>query len=201
MKRIVVLACAGLALAMSSPLGAEQAAPPAAQADRLPPAPPMPPTPNARHRWVDIDGASSSRSSHKATTRHAAAAKPHVKSKTSKSGKQAKATKTAKASKHVKAGKSAKTTKHIKAKTERNENAMHFSAKTVRSCHAMTYRQIMRSSSCRAMMSQELSASPPSRHAPHAKAAAKKKAAVKTARHKTAAKATRHKSSAKRSKR
>jgi hypothetical protein len=44
---------------------------------------------------------------------------------------------------------------------------MHFSAKTVRSCHAMTYRQIIRNSSCRAMIKQELAAPAPTHRANH----------------------------------
>jgi hypothetical protein len=63
---------------------------------------------------------------------------------------------------------------------------MHFSAKTVRSCHAMTYRQIMRSSSCRAMIEQELSGAP-SHESSHHKPAVKKKTAAKTAKHKSSA--------------
>jgi hypothetical protein len=216
MKRIAVLAFAGLAMGLASPLAAEQTVPPAAQAE--PPAPPMPPMPNARHRWVDIDGAS--RASHKARpARHAAAAKRDAKavagSKTHKSakstknseaskhpktskhfkaGKSTKSTKISKASKHLKASKSDKASKHIKAdktskasanhRTDRKDKGPHFSAKTVRSCHAMTYRQILRSSSCRAMISEELSGSS-GRAASRHKAAAKKKTAAKTAKHKS----------------
>jgi hypothetical protein len=210
MKRIVVLACAGLALAFSSPVAAEQTVPPATQPEQLPPAPPMPPMPSERHRWVDIDGASSKRASHVARPRHASLAKNDVKSsKSAKSGKSVKAAKSAKPSKHVKAGKSSKVSKSAKAskshrssksakatkvtkadkttKSTKSAKATQFSAKTVRACHAMTYRQILRSSSCRAMITQELSA--PS--AKRAKPASKTKATAKAVKHKTSARKAR----------
>ena len=242
MKRIVVLACAGLALGMSSPLAAEQTVPPATQPEQLPPAPPPPPEPNARHRWVDIDGSSSSRASHRARpARHAAPAKVDGKSlasiksskgaksskgdkaskhakagKSAKGGKSAKASKSAKGGKSAKAGKSAKLGKHAKAekvshssklsranashRTERKEKATQFSAKTVRLCHAMSYRQIMRSSTCRTMIKQELSETPRKDRGTHGKPAVKK-AASSIAKHKAATKTTTRHSAAKRSKR
>jgi hypothetical protein len=251
MKRIVVLACAGLALGMSSPLAAEQTVPPATQPEQLPPAPPPPPEPNARHRWVDIDGSSSSRASHRARpARHAAPAKVDGKSlasiksskgaksskgdkaskgakgdkaskhakagKSAKGGKSAKASKSAKGGKSAKTGKSAKLGKHAKAekvshssklsranashRTERKEKATQFSAKTVRLCHAMSYRQIMRSSTCRTMIKQELSETPRKDRGTHGKPAVKK-AASSIAKHKAATKTTTRHSSAKRSKR
>ena len=205
MKRIVVLACAGLALGMASPLAAEQTVPPATQPEQLPPAPPMPPMPNQSHRWVDIDGASSRRASHVARPRHASLAKQDVKSsKSAKSSKSTKSSKSAKLTRHAKADKIAKPTRHAKAgktskagkssKASKNSRAsaskrkaMQFSAKTVRSCHAMTYRQILRSSSCRTMISQELSA--PS--AKRAKPASKKNAAAKAVKHKARARKAR----------
>ena len=184
MKRIVVLGCAALAFGFSSPLAAEQAAPPAPQAEYVPPPPPpMPPMPSAdpSHRWVDIDGHGSSRASRGArAVRHSAAVKPKGKSSASatarmkakasksKAGKHSQASNSRKATKSIKSSKNARTGKRDKLskshkasashRTAGKEKATHFSTKTVRSCHAMTYRQIMRSSSCRTMMAQELAA-------------------------------------------
>ena len=212
MKRIVVLVCAGLALGLASPLAAEQTVPPAAQPEQLPPAPPMPPMPNQSHRWVDIDGSSAKRARAAARPRHASLAKKDVKSsksakmsksaksKTAKSSKSAKASKSAKSSKsakpvkHAKAGKTSKASKASKAgknsKTSAGkQKAVKFSPKTVRACHAMTYRQILRSSSCRAMISQELAGSPAKRDSKRARPAAKTKA--KAVKHKGSARKAR----------
>ena len=212
MKRIVVLVCAGLALGLASPLAAEQTVPPAAQPEQLPPAPPMPPMPNQSHRWVDIDGSSAKRARAAARPRHASLAKKDVKSsksakmsksaksKTAKSSKSAKASKSAKSSKsakpvkHAKAGKTSKASKASKADktsktSEGKQKAVKFSAKTVRSCHAMTYRQILRSSSCRAMISQELAGSAAKRDSKRARPAAKTKA--KAVKHKGSARKAR----------
>ena len=212
MKRIVVLVCAGLALGLASPLAVEQTVPLAAQPEQLPPAPPMPPMPNQSHRWVDIDGSSAKRARAAARPRHASLAKKDVKSsksakmsksaksKTAKSSKSAKASKSAKSSKsakpvkHAKAGKTSKASKASKAgkssKTSAGkQKAVKFSAKTVRSCHAMTYRQILRSSSCRAMISQELAGSAAKRDSKRARPAAKTKA--KAVKHKGSARKAR----------
>jgi len=63
---------------------------------------------------------------------------------------------------------------------------MHFSRKTIRSCHGMSYRQIMRHPSCRALMKQELAA-PAHRHrATHHKATRHKASAHNARRHHSA---------------
>jgi hypothetical protein len=54
---------------------------------------------------------------------------------------------------------------------------MHFSTKTIRSCHGMTYRQIMRHNSCRALMKQELAAPAHGHRTIHHKASANHKIA------------------------
>jgi hypothetical protein len=69
----------------------------------------------------------------------------------------------------------------VKHRTVRKDKALRFSAKTVRSCHAMSYRQIMRSSSCRAMIKQELAAPAPKQRTSH-KASAKHKGAARSKR-------------------
>lgn len=51
---------------------------------------------------------------------------------------------------------------------------MHASKKTIRKCHSMTYSQIMRSSSCRALMRQDIAgAEQPRHHAKHDRKASK----------------------------
>jgi hypothetical protein len=156
MQRFFVLACVSLALA--SPVAAQEAAQPAPSAEQLPPPPPFPPMPSAKpsHRFVDVGG--HARAHHASSARKARAS--HKASKGHKVTKGHKATRSA----------------------VHKEKAVHFSAKTVRSCHAMTYRQIMRSSSCRTMIKQELAAAPA--HRTSHKASAHHKATV----HKKAAK-------------
>ena len=101
--------------------------------------------------------------------------------KHSQASNSRKATKSIKSSKNARAGKRDKVSKSHKAsashRTAGKEKATHFSTKTVRSCHAMTYRQIMRSSSCRTMMAQELAAPTPKQRASH-KTSAKHKASL-----------------------
>ena len=149
MQRIV-LACAVLSLALlASPTAAQQAdsnapaAPPAPEPYQLPPPPPFPPMPKSdpHHRWVDTGGNRSSakrhetvRTRHKASTAHRSKTRAH-RSKT--------------------------TAHHAKAKAHRTPArpaAVHLSRKTIRQCHAMSYKQIMGHKNCRALMQQELAA-------------------------------------------
>jgi hypothetical protein len=132
----------GLALAFAAPLSAQEApgasvpeampaAPPAAE--QLPPPPPFPPMPSARpsHRWVDVSG------HHRSSTKHKARVARH----------------------HGTKAKPHRRT-HVSKRAAHKARPLHFSRKTIRQCHAMSYRQIMRHSSCRAMMMQELAAEP-----------------------------------------
>jgi hypothetical protein len=167
MHRVVVLACAALALGMfASPLGAQQAPaqqsmpeaappPPIPEAQPLPPPPPFPPMPSARpsHRWVDMGGRHASRvSSHAARTHHRAART------------QSRRT-------------------HARHRAAHKARPAHFSRRTIRSCHAMNYRQIMRHSSCRALMSQEIAATA---HRSHRAAHHHRTAAHKARKHQAA---------------
>jgi len=174
MKPVVGLACAAFALAMlGSPLGAqdmpvgpvaqsEQPAPdvappaPAPEVEQLPPPPPFPPMPSARPSHRWVDVGGR----HASRTRHHAR-KSH-----------------ATPSKHRRA--------HAKHRTAHKAKPMHFSRKTIRSCHGMSYRQIMRHPSCRALMKQELAA-PAHRHrATHHKATRHKASAHNARRHHSA---------------
>jgi len=173
MKPVVGLACAAFALAMlGSPLGAqdmpvgpvaqsEQPAPdmappaPAPEAEQLPPPPPFPPMPSARPSHRWVDVGRH----HASRTRHHAR-KSH-----------------ATPSKHRRV--------HAKHRTAHKAKPMHFSRKTIRSCHGMSYRQIMRHPSCRALMKQELAA-PAHRHRATRHKAARHKAAAKARRHHSA---------------
>jgi hypothetical protein len=138
---------------VAAPLGAQQAASvtasqaqqpapetappvPLPEAEQLPPPPPFPPMPSARpsHRWVDVGDRHSSRSHHRARASHAHAAR---------------------AKHHA--------TRHGGKRTAHKARPMHFSKRTIRACHRMSYREIMRHGSCRALIQQELAA-PAHRH-------------------------------------
>lgn len=148
LMRSIRLACAALALALfAAPVAAQQQpAPPqpVAPEQPSPPAtepvpPPFPPMPSARpsHRWVDM-GAGRSARHHRST-----ASRPH---------------RTA-ARHHARHG-NRDTTKasHHRSRASHHE-AVHASKRTTRMCHDMTYKQIMRHSTCRALMRQDLESS------------------------------------------
>jgi len=129
MQRIAI-ACAALAFAIvASPATAQQTL---AEQQLAPPAetplPPFPHYPKAEpsHRCVNTCGGHHSSSHHQASTHH-------------------KSTKAKKAS-H----------KHGKAGHESRHQAKHFSKKTIRQCHKMTYKEIMAHRNCRDMMTQDL---------------------------------------------
>jgi hypothetical protein len=147
MQRIATLACAALALGMfAAPLGAQQTpqeqpipetSQPAPPETELPPPPPFPPMPSARpsKRWVDVGGHHSSHASRQsASTRHHAARTRHHAAK----------------AKHRRA--------HARHGTAYKARVAHFSRATIRACHKMNYRQILRHSSCRLLIKQELAA-------------------------------------------
>jgi hypothetical protein len=182
MNRILVLACAGLSFGLlASPLAAQQLAEQAVQST---PAPPLPPNPSAKpsSRWVDVGGPRTARAPAKASpARHAASvkrdSKAHATSK-SRSGKKDRPSRTASKSHKAPSSKATASRRH-----GREDKPMHFSSKTIRSCHAMTYRQIMRNSSCRAMIKQELAAPDVKPRAKHQASAHRKAAShAKTAR-------------------
>ena len=164
MQRIAVLAGAILTLGLlASPLRAQQsdqstpaAATPLPEAQQLPPPPPFPPMPSTRHRWVDVGDRHSSRAHHAAATHHTAASSHH---------------KPTRAKTHA--------AKHSAKHKAKAAAPQHFSKRTVRQCHGMSYREIMHHSSCRALMSQELAASSEHHRTKH-------HAARKTAKHHSA---------------
>ena len=150
MKHILGLACAAFALGLlGSPLAAQGMAQATPQADQLPPPPPFPPMPSSKpsHRTVTLGGHHSSRSHVMKTTAHKRLPARHV--ATSKSRTSHKASKSAQAGHRHKAA---------SRRTAHKEQPLHFSKKTIRQCHGMTYKQIMRHSSCRALIKQELAA-------------------------------------------
>ena len=146
MQRIV-LACAAIALGLvGSPSEAQQAqpgdvnspappvqesTPPAPEAYQLPPPPPFPPMPSKRpsHRWVDMGDHHAKRTHRASKPRHHQAARSHHKVKSS----------------------------HHRRSAARPAK-VHLSRKTIRQCHAMGYRQIMRHKNCRMLMKQEIAA-------------------------------------------
>lgn len=192
MKRIGILGCAAFALGLcASPLAAQevaQGAPhPAPMAEQLPPPPPFPPMPSAKpsHRWVDMGDRTSRARSKASPARHASSpkhsSKVHASSKTRPSHKMATNHKTATSHKARTSQKGPKSKATASHRAVRKDKVMHFSAKTVRSCHAMSYREIMRSSSCRAMIKQELAAPAPKHRTSH-KASPKHKTAAHSKR-------------------
>jgi hypothetical protein len=196
MRHILVLACASLSFGLlASPLAAQDTQ----LAEHSTPPPPLPPNPSAKptSRWVDVGGAHTSRARAKASpARHAASVKRDSKAHASKSrlSKNDRTSHKAGKSKAVSSKKASASRRQARA-----DKPVHFSAKTVRACHAMTYRQIMRSSSCRTMISQELAAPAPKSSSKHSgakhsgakrQASAQQKAAAhsKTARNHSTAK-------------
>lgn len=156
MKRIVLL-CAALAFGIcGSPVAAQQTVPdktpqqaqptgptePASPSQQSTPElqsapPPFPPMPRAApsHRWVDVGSRhSGQRHSHAAPSHHRRAEASHR-------------------SRHAERAKASHRSRH------ENRPETHLSKRTIRSCHRMTYKQIMRQSDCRTLMSQELAAS------------------------------------------
>ncbi len=136
--------CTGLALAILASGGAAQQVLPAQQpsviqqtgpdegqrpAESVPP--PLPPMPSARpsHRWVDTDDHHTMSSHH-----HAARSRYHAPS----------------AHHHA-----SPTDQYA---THEHHPTPHFSTRTIRECHGMTYQQVMRHSSCRALMREDLEA-------------------------------------------
>lgn len=183
----VVLACAVLSFALlASPATAQQsgdsapASSPAPEPYQLPPPPPFPPMPRTdpHHRWVDTGDHRSSAKSHRATRTHKASTAQRSKTRAHRSKTTAHRSKT--------------TAHHSKARAQRapaRPAAVHLSRKTIRQCHAMSYKQIMGHKNCRALMQQELAAADQR----HRTTAHKHKA-------KTKAKATRKHSAKKRKK-
>ena len=175
MKHIFVFAGLSLGL-LASPLAAQEIAQ-SAPVSVAPAPPPFPPMPSSKpsHRFVDMGDHRSRARSKASPVRHASSVKRDRKAHT--------AAKTRTHHTTSKNSKSSRTHKAASRRAVREAKPLHFSAKTVRSCHAMTYRQIMKSSSCRAMIKQELAA-PAHKDRASKKASAKKRAT----RHSTAKK-------------
>jgi len=173
MKHIVGLACAvfGLAL-LEAPLAAQDAALASPAAAQLPPPPPFPPMPSSRpsHRTVNLGGHHASRShAVKSSARKARTATHHASLTKHR----------AETSKRVRSSKGGHSSKRAVHRSANRDKPLHFSKTTIRQCHAMTYRQIMGHSSCRALMKQELAAAPAKHRTSH-KASAKHKAATRS---------------------
>jgi hypothetical protein len=161
---------------LASPLAAQEASPPVSKAEQLPPPPPFPPMPSAKpsHRWVDMGGPSRARSKASPARHHASPVKHDRKAHASSKSRTSHRARTS----HKARGSKATASHRPVGKAK----PMHFSAKTVRSCHAMTYRQIIRNSSCRAMIKQELAA-PAATHRTNHKASAHRATHHGTAAH------------------
>jgi hypothetical protein len=168
------LARAAFALGLlGSPLAAQEMAPPPSAAGQLPPPPPFPPMPSSKpsHRTVNLGGHPSSRShATKSTAHNSRPAKHQVRSTKHR----------VETSKRAQASKRAHSSKRAVHSSAHQDKPLHFSKKTIRQCHGMTYSQIMRHSSCQALMKQELAAAPAAKHRTSHKASAKHKAATRS---------------------
>jgi hypothetical protein len=138
------LICAAFALGfLTSPVAAQpvppdesapQAQQPAPEIQPFPadsePVPPIPPMPKARpsHRWVDISKDYPTRSRHHSTRGHHRTSAHH------------------------------RAVHHRATHHRAVRRTAHPSRRTIRWCHRMTYTQIMRHSSCRALMKRDLAA-------------------------------------------
>lgn len=150
MHRIVV-ACAALML-FASPVQAQQTAPDSS-APALPPSF-VPPPPAKVYGNIP-------RPHHGATTRHRSAEPRHTAARH--------ATKHHEVSKRHEKSKRHETTKRHEAKHQRSarheharreeRQSVHLSKRTIRQCHAMSYRGILRNSNCRSLMRDELAKS------------------------------------------
>ena len=124
----------------AQPATTEAQSPPTSVAPLPPPFPPMPSS-RPSHRWVDVG------ERHAARTHHKAAVTRHTRTSDFRHRKLAAEDRQ---SRHHR-GRSDVRRSHRKLAEE------HASPRTIRRCHDLSYRQIMRSSSCRALMKQELS--------------------------------------------
>lgn len=134
--------------------------------------PPFPPMPSSRpsHRWVDMG------EHHVSRGRHKAAPARHVSKSDLRRGRKKLAAEDHRSLRHH--GRSDVRRSHRELAKDRP------SAKTIRRCHDMSYKQIMRSSSCRALMKQELSGlEHRDRPASHHRKSASHRHAVKAHRH------------------
>ena len=153
----------------AQPANSDTQSPPTSVAPLPPPFPPMPSS-RPSHRWVDMG------EHHVGRARHKAAPARH----TTKSDLRRSRRKLAAEDHH---------SRHHHGRTDvrrsHKERAKDRpSAKTIRRCHDMSYKQIMRSSSCRALMKQELSGlEHRDRHASRHEKAASRRHEVKAHRH------------------
>lgn len=150
------------------PSPAAQSTPEAPQAQPEPP--PFPPMPRAKpsHRWTT--------SNHHVATGHHSTTQAHH--RTTSAHHRTTST-------HSRATHAARRSAHAThRRSHERKEAVHLSRKTIRQCHGMSYRQIMRNSNCRALMSQELEAASARHQSKHRHSATQRhKAAKKSAHH------------------
>ena len=143
MQRIALVGALLAFAIVPSALSAQQATPdqqtPATQPS--PPSssspPPFPPFERApSHRWVDVGNHHSGSSRHHAVTKHR---------------------KTVTESRHAKTAAESRHKRHERRATkEERAQPVVASKRTIRRCHNMTYTQIMKESTCRALMKQDI---------------------------------------------
>jgi type IV secretory pathway VirB10-like protein len=139
-------------------------APEAQSLPETPPPPPFPPMPRARpsHRWTTSEHRTTHPQHRSTHARHATSGNHHRSTRTHREAARA-----------------------HHGKRHESRAAAKLSKRTIRFCHGLSYRQIMRHSSCRELMSQELRASTHrSRRAAHKHSGAHHRKVVKArARH------------------
>jgi hypothetical protein len=122
----------------------------AQQPSAAPLPPPFPPMPSARpsHRWVDVGR-------HRAAHSHHETARGHHEA--------------ARSSHHATTARNRRAHAQESRKHE-HQSAVQLSRREIRQCHKLSYRELMRQSSCRQLMRQELGAADHARHhATHSK--------------------------------
>ena len=157
----IALGCAALSVLLFAPeaAGAQQTTPDQDQpAPTASVPPPLPPMPSSHHRWI---GAASE---HRAATTHrrqAATRRPSAQER--HAAHDGHATKDRHSARDRHAAHDRRSA-HDRHSSREQHETVHASKKTVRKCHSMTYQQIMRSSSCRALMRQDIEGAEKPRH-------------------------------------
>ena len=154
----IVLGCAAMALAVLAPqaAGAQQTTPDQpAPTTSVPP--PLPPMPSSHHRWIGATERHTTSSRHRQTSTRHAAAREHRTSHDRHAAKDRHAT-------HDRRSSHDRRSAHDRRSKHEEHQAVHASKQTIRKCHNMTYKQIMRSSSCRALIRQDIEGAEKPRH-------------------------------------
>jgi len=189
----IALGCAALSLAALVPqaAGAQQTTPD--QTQLAPPTsvpPPLPPMPSTRHRWIGATENHTTTPHRRQTSTRRSIVREHHASHDRDAKKDRHVAHDRKSSHDRRLAHDRRTTHERRAKHEERQT-VHASKQTIRKCHNMTYKQIMRSSSCRALIRQDIEGAEKPRHgAKHDRHSSKRDPKAKThvTKHKAATK-------------